>query len=419
LKDGNGEEETLDLASGVFLSPTEKGEGSSMPVVHLRRGEGQRLLAGHPWVYQTEVEEIRGDIVPGAIVDVVDHRGKFLGRGYLNPASQILVRLLTTKEEPIDRTFFRRRLEDAWEYRRRFLPDVQAYRLVFGEADFLPGLIVDRFGDYLVLQTLALGIDRWKDEIVDLLREMLHPVGIYERNDAPVRELEGLPLRKGFLGPPFPTPIQIEENGLKILVDVEKGQKTGYFLDQRENRAAIRPYARGKRVLDCFCHTGGFSLNAAAAGARSVVAVDSSAEALAGVRENARLNHLEEKITTVEANAFDFLRTAQSQGEKYDLIILDPPAFAKNRNALEGAIRGYKEINLRAMKILPPGGILVTCSCSHHLSRELFWAVLKEASRDTRRRLRLLEERTQGRDHPVLFGYDESYYLKCFIVEVL
>lgn len=390
-----------------------------MAVVHLARGRSRRILAGHPWVFQTEVEAVKGHAEPGDIVDVVDHRGKFLARGYINPASQILVRVLTTHEETVDAAFLRRRLERAWAYRQRLLPGADACRVVFGEADFLPGLIVDKFGPVLVVQTLALGIDRWRDQLVEMLLDLLQPEGIYERNDARVRELEGLPLRSGVIWGSVPDRVTIRENGLQVHVDVIGGQKTGYFLDQRENRAAIRPLCEGARVLDAFCHTGGFSLNACAGGAREVLALDISEEALAVAGENAALNGFTDRITTRSGNAFDLLRELQQVHEQFDVVVLDPPAFAKNKAALEGAARGYKEINLRALKLLPPGGFLVTCSCSYHMDAALFRAVVEDAAVDAHRRLRLLAQRAQGVDHPILVGYDESHYLKCLIYEVI
>jgi 23S rRNA (cytosine1962-C5)-methyltransferase len=327
--------------------------------------------------------------------------------------------MLTSKDETVDRSFFQRRLERAWAHRKRLLPDTSACRVVFGEADFLPGLIVDKFGDILVVQTLALGIDRWLPDIVEILDEMLHPQGIYERNDVPVRELEGLPQRKGFLKGDFDPRLTIVENGLEMAVDVANGQKTGYFLDQRENRRAVRPYARDGRVLDCFCNVGGFALNAAAAGAHEVIAVDASEEALAAARQNAERNGLAERMSFRAGNAFDILRQMEANQERFDLIVLDPPAFAKNKAALEGAVRGYKEINLRAMRMLPEGGFLVTCSCSYHMTPDLFKAVVADAALDAHRRLRLVEERAQAVDHPIVVGYDESHYLKCLIYEVI
>ncbi|HYF93144.1 MAG TPA: class I SAM-dependent rRNA methyltransferase [Symbiobacteriaceae bacterium] len=391
-----------------------------MAVVHLARGKTQRIAEGHPWVFQGEVHRISGDYNPGDIVTVVDGRGTFMGRGYINPASQIIVRMLTHHDEPINKEFFRRRLEKAWRYRQRLLPDTTACRVVFGEADFVPGLIVDKFGDILVIQALALGIDKWLKEIVEILNELIEPRGIYERNDVPVRELEGLTQHKGYLaGGEFDPRLIIPENGLKIAVDVANGQKTGYFLDQRDNRRAIRPYAQDARVLDCFCNVGGFALNAVAGGAREVLAVDASGEALAAAKVNAELNGFGDRIQYREGNAFDILRQLEAAQEKFDVIVLDPPAFAKNKASLEGAVRGYKEINLRAMRMIPEGGFLVTCSCSYHMRSELFKAVVADAAHDARRRLRLVEERAQGVDHPIVIGYDESHYLKCLVYEVL
>ncbi|HEY8552083.1 MAG TPA: class I SAM-dependent rRNA methyltransferase [Thermaerobacter sp.] len=447
--------------------------------MRLKPGRDAPLRQGRLWVYRTDVYTVSDDAYdPGDVVRVVDARGRFVGKGYINPRSLIFVRLLTADpDEPIDRAFFRRRLERALALRRRLAaahPDTDSFRLVFAEADLLPALIVDRFADVLVVQTLALGIDRWQPVIVELLEELVAPRGIYERNDVPVRELEGLPQRAGFLRGRFDPRVEIRENGLPLLVDVAEGHKTGHFLDQRDNRAALRRYVAGARVLDVFCHTGAFTCHALAYGAREVVAVDIHGEALALARENvARVRRalvgaagpaeagrpgrpgegaaghgpgaeaaeepaappgpaspradraggaagadLASRVSFHQANAFDFLRARAAEGDRYDVIILDPPAFAKNRQALPGAYRGYKEINLRAMKMLPPGGILVTCSCSYHMTRELFEAMLLDAARDTGRRLRILERRGAAPDHPVLLGAGESDYLKCYIVEV-
>lgn len=390
-----------------------------MAVVQLQPGRQKRVQAGHPWVYRTEVAEVNGQVEPGQIVDVVDHRGRFLGRGYINPRSQILVRMLTRQQEEINRGFFRRRLEAAIAYRRQVAAGAEACRLVFAEADLLPGLIVDRYGDYLVLQTLALGMAAWQETLVELLLELLHPAGIYERNDVPVRELEGLPQQKGYLYGQFDPRVILRENGVWLEVDLAEGQKTGHFLDQRENRAAIRPYVAGARVLDCFCHNGGFALQAALGGAREVTGVDSSAAALAQARRNAELNGLQGTCRFREANVFDELRRLEQAGERFDAIVLDPPAFVKSRHALEGALRGYKEINLRAMKLLPAGGYLFTASCSYHLPAETFWQVLAEAAADVRRQVRLIERRHQAPDHPSLLAYPESSYLKFFVLQVL
>ena len=389
-----------------------------MAEVKLTRNRPHRATAGHPWIYKSEVENITGDYRPGDIVEVVDAKNKFLGRGYINPASQILIRILTRNaSEKIDREFFVRRISAAVEYRRRVVRDTDAYRLIFAEADFLPALIVDKFGETLVVQTLALGIDIHKETIIDILDGLLNPSGIYERNDVGVRELEGLPLKSGFLKGSDPL-VEINENGMAFLVDLEGGQKTGYFLDQRENRMALMGLAQGARVLDCFCHTGTFSVYAAHYGAAEVHGIDIAAPALAVAEKNADRNGFGGVCRFREGNAFDELRALEKAGEKFDLVILDPPAFTKSRQALEGAVRGYKEINLRAMKLLPPGGFLVTCSCSFHMSEDLFLEVILDAARDAGRQLRLVELRRQAKDHPMLLASAETHYLKCAILQV-
>ncbi|WP_018086579.1 class I SAM-dependent rRNA methyltransferase [Desulfurispora thermophila] len=390
-----------------------------MPTVVLARQREQRVKDGHPWVYRTEIAEIKGNINPGDIVEVTDSAGRFVGCGFINTASQIAVRILTRdKNEQIDRNFFVRRIRQAVDYRRRVLENSNACRLIFGEADFLPALIVDNFAGYLSLQTLALGMDRFKDTIVDVLGEVCRPRGIFERNDASVRQLEGLPLVSGFIGPPFDPLVIIEENGLQLEVDLAGGQKTGYFLDQRENRRVMFYLAKGARVLDCFCHTGTFSVYAAVAGAVSVTGIDISAPALEVARRNAARNGVGHLCHFIEENCFDALRRLEREKALFDLIILDPPAFTKSKGALPGAVRGYKEINLRAMRLLPPGGFLVTCSCSYHMSEELFIQTIREAARDCRRQLRLVELRRQAKDHPMLLAMPENYYLKCLVIQV-
>lgn len=390
-----------------------------MARVKLARNRQLRVAGGHPWIYRTEVEEITGEYKPGDIVQITDFRGKFIGKGYINPASEILVRIMTRDQrEEIDRGFFSRRIKAALEYRRRVVRLTDACRLVFAEADFLPALIVDKFGDYLSVQTLALGIDVHKDVIVDVLDELISPAGIYERNDAPVRKLEGLSQITGFLKGTFKPLVQIEENGLIFVVDLAGGQKTGYFLDQRENRLALEGLAGGARVLDCFCHTGTFSVYAAHFGAREVQGVDIAGPALEVARLNADKNGFSDVCAFREANSFDELRALEKAGEKFDLVILDPPAFTKSKQALEGAARGYKEINLRAMKLLPPGGFLITCSCSYHMSEDLFLKVVLSAARDAGRQLRLIELRRQAKDHPMLLASPETYYLKCAVIQV-
>lgn len=390
-----------------------------MAVVKLAGNMRHRAVSGHPWVYRTEVGDITGHFEPGDIVEVIDPKGKFLGRGYINPASQILVRILTRdRTEEINIDFFAKRIRAALDYRRRVVSGTDSYRLIFAEADFLPALVVDKFGDYLVIQTLALGIDKYKDEIAGILDDLLKPAGIYERNDAAVRELEGLPLKAGFLKGPFDPLVEINENGMVFQVDLAGGQKTGYFLDQRENRMALRGIAEGARVLDCFCHTGTFSVYAARYGAKEVKGIDIAAPALALAEKNASKNGVSGICTFREGNAFDELRSLERNKEKYDLIILDPPAFTKSRRTLEGAVRGYKEINLRAMKLLPPGGFLATCTCSYHMSESSFMDVINDAANDAGRRLRLVELRRQSRDHPMLLASAETHYLKCAYLQV-
>ncbi len=393
--------------------------GTSRPRVTLAPGRQKRLLGGHPWVYGNEIGRVDGAPEPGAIVDVADARGGFLARGYYNPQSQIAVRVLTRRDEAIDAAWIERRIARAWAYRRRLLADVTCCRVVFGEADFLPGLIVDKFGDILVLQSLALGMDRLQREVVEGLLAVLEPDGIYARNDAPVRTLEGLPLTSGPLWGQFDPHLVIAENGLRFAIDIAGGQKTGYYLDQQANHHAVRAFSADARVLDCFCHVGGFALHAAAGGAQSVLGVDSSDAALALAAENATLNGLTERVIWEAGNAFDVLKRLNNERARFDLIVLDPPPFAKNRAAVEGALRGYKEINLRALRMIPDGGILVTCSCSFHVGPDLFRDVVAAAALDAGRRLHLIADRTQNVDHPILIGYEESRYLKCLIYEVV
>jgi 23S rRNA (cytosine1962-C5)-methyltransferase len=389
-----------------------------MAKVILKKKKHIDIVRGFPWIYDNEIARVEGDFSPGDIVDIYDVTNTFLGRGYINPKSKITVRILTRKEEDIDKSFFFKRILQAWEYRKR-LVDTRSCRVVFGEADMIPGLIVDKFEDILVIQTLALGIDRFKDTIVEVLDEILQPRGIYERNDVPVREVEGLPQKKGFLKGVFDTKVEIEENGLRIIVDVENGQKTGYFLDQRENRNALKGIVEGAEVLDTFCYTGSFALHAVKFGASKVIAIDSSVQALELARKNAELNEFDKRIEFIEGNAFDILREFYKDGRTFDVIILDPPAFAKSQRHIEGAVRGYKEINLRAIKMIREGGFLVTCSCSQHITPEIFQQIIDSARIDANRMLRLVEFRTQAKDHPILLSYPESLYLKCGIYQVL
>lgn len=390
--------------------------------IRLKKGKDKRLLLGHPWVYRTDIDVIRGPATPGDVVLLENHRGKPLGLGYYNPLSFIAVRFLTSNpEETIDTAFFARRIERALEIRLRLFKDgaTDAFRVVFAEADLLPGLIVDKFGTLLVVQFLTLGMEKRRHEVLEALKEVLHPEGIYERSDVEVRKKEGLEERTGWLYGGGDTKILIHENGIPFFVDVARGQKTGHFLDQRENRKALSRYVQGARILDCFTYTGGFGIHAAVFGAREVVGIDVSEWAVAVAWENARFNGVEEKVRFAVADVFDALREFCRKREFFDLVILDPPAFVKGKEALEGALRGYKDINLFAMRLLPPGGILVTASCSHHMSEDLFLEVLESAAHDAKRRLQVLERRGQAQDHPVLLGYPESFYLKCFILRVL
>ena len=384
----------------------------------LRKTRESRVRSGHPWVFASDIERVEGNFEPGDVVDVVSSHNTYLGRAFYNPKSQISLRMLTTHDEPVDEAFFRRRVQEAWDYRNQFC-DPASCRLIFSESDFLPGLIVDKFGDYLVVQSLCLGIEKWKQSIVRDLAEIVHPRGIWERSDVPVRRLEGLEQTTGLLYGEVPDSIDMVENGLRFVVDVKNGQKTGFFLDQKENRAAIAPLCKGARVLDCFCHNGSFSLHAAKYGARSVLGVDISEEALEVARLNAENNGLSDVVTFEAHNCFDHLRELTDAHEQFDVVILDPPAFTKTRAAVESALRGYKEINLRGMKLVRKGGFLVTCSCSQHVSPEQFKDMINQAARDSKTKLRLVENRTQGHDHPILPASPETQYLKCMILQVL
>ena len=388
-----------------------------MATVTLRKTRETRVRGGHPWIYASEIEKVDGDFENGDIVDVADFRGKFIGRGFYNPQSQISLRILTRNDEPCDRDFFARRIRDAWEY-RKLLCDPMSCRLIYSESDFLPGLVVDKFAGVLVLQSLSLGIERIKDMLCDLLMEIVQPAGIWERSDVPVRRLEGLEQTTGLLRGDVPDEVDMVENGIHFLVDVKHGQKTGFFLDQKQNRAALEPLCRGARVLDCFCHNGSFALHAAKYGASSVLGVDISEEALAVARRNAEINGFG-NVTFEAHNCFDLLRELTDAGEKFDLVILDPPAFTKNKAAVQSAIRGYKEINLRGLKLVRPGGFLVTCSCSQHVLPEMFQDIINQAARDAKKRIRLVEFRTQGYDHPILPQSVETKYLKTMIIQVM
>jgi len=387
--------------------------------VYLKRKIAQRIANGHPWIFNNEVETIEGEANGGETAEVFTHDKKFIGKGYINPKSQILVRLLTRqKNEEINDDFFLIRIRECWEYREK-LGYTENCRLVFGEADGMSQLIVDKFNDYFVIQTLALGIDRWKPAIVKALNHVFRPKGIYERNDVPVRELEGLPQQKGFLSAPFDTKIIINENGLKFQVDIENGQKTGYFLDQQDNRRAIQHIVKDADVLGAFTYTGTFEIHAANYGAKSVIGLDISESALIQATKNAVLNNVENICRFETANAFDVLKQWSREGKQYDVVMLDPPAFTKSRETIQKAISGYKEINLRGMKLIKPGGFLVTSSCTNLVNPELFLQIIDMAAKDARRKIRQVTFQTQSSDHPIIWGMDNTQYLKFLIVQVI
>lgn len=391
--------------------------------VKIIKGKGRAVKTGGMWIYDNEIENISGEFENGDIVDVVDFDGYFLGSGFINTNSVITVRLMTRKkDQEINTEFLRMRVKAAWEYRKRTV-DTSSCRLIFGEADFLPGIVIDKFSDVLVVQSLALGIERFKVQIVDLCKEILAKDnilirGVYERSDAKVRTNEGMERIKGFIGDEFDTKVNITENGVKYIVDVKDGQKTGFFLDQKYNRAAIQKLCFGASVLDCFTHTGSFALNAGIAGAESVIGVDASELSINQANENARLNRLEDKVSFICEDVFELLPRLERQGDKFDVVILDPPAFTKSRSSVKNAVKGYKEINLRGMKLVKDGGFLVTCSCSHFMTPELFADTIKQAAKNVHKRLRQVEYRTQSADHPILWAADESYYLKFYIFQV-
>ena len=392
-------------------------------VVTLKKGEGRTIKAGGAWIFDNEIDTVSGSFEPGDIVEVHDFDGYVLGKGFINPRSRIRVRMMTRRaDQEVDEMFIRMRLQNAWEYRKKTV-DTGCCRIVFGEADFLPGIVIDKFSDVLVVESLALGIDRFKSMIVKNLKEILAEDGItirgvYERSDAKVREQEGLPRYKGFIGDAFDTNVLIEENGVKFMVDVENGQKTGFFLDQKYNRQSIRRLCKDAKVLDCFTHTGSFALNAGQAGAKSVLGVDASELGVKQAEENARLNGLEDRVKFVCRDVFELLPELERQGERFDMVILDPPAFTKSRNSIKNAVKGYREINMRGMKLVRDGGYLATCSCSHFMDYELFTQTVSQAARAVHKRLRQVEFRTQAPDHPILWAADESYYLKFYIFQV-
>ena len=392
-------------------------------IVNLKKGEGRTLKAGGMWVYDNEIASTMGEIVDGGLVEVHDFDGYFMGIGYINRRSKITVRMMSRRTREIDRAFIEQRVRACVDYRKHTV-DMSSCRLIFGEADFLPGIVIDKFSDVLVVESLALGIDRFKPLIVELLKQVLKeegmPIrGVYERSDAKVRLQEGMERFKGFIGEEFDTKVSIVENGVKYMVDVKDRQKTGFFLDQKYNRAAIRPMCKDAKVLDCFTHTGSFALNAGMAGAKSVLGVDASELGVAQATENAALNGLSDRVSFICEDVFEQLPRLEKEGELFDVVILDPPAFTKSRNSIKNAVKGYREINLRAMKLVKNGGYLATCSCSHFMNPELFSKTIGEAAANVHKRLRQIEYKTQSPDHPILWSRDEeSLYLKFYIFQV-
>ena len=394
--------------------------------VRIKKGQGRTLKAGGAWIYDNEIDAITGEFQNGELVSVEDFDGFFLGQGFINTNSKLTVRMLSRKKGTvIDDAFIEMRVRNAWEYRKATV-DTSSCRVIFGEADFLPGIVIDKFSDVLVVESLALGIDRLKPVIVDMLRKVLSEDGItirgvYERSDAKVRLQEGMERYKGFIGEPFDTKVEIAENGVRYMVDVEDGQKTGFFLDQKYNRLAVQNLCRRilpDRVLDCFTHTGSFALNAGLAGSKEVLGVDASQLAVDQASENARLNGIGDRVHFECADVFDLLPKLEQEGQTFDVVILDPPAFTKSRNSIKNAVKGYREINLRGMKLVKDGGYLATCSCSHFMDPELFTKTIREAAGNVHKRLRQVEYRTQASDHPILWAADESYYLKFYIFQV-
>ncbi|MEQ2471095.1 class I SAM-dependent rRNA methyltransferase [Laedolimicola intestinihominis] len=392
-------------------------------VATLKKGEGRALKAGGAWIYDNEIESVMGHFEDGDLVLVRDFDGYGLGKGFINRHSKIRIRMMTRNpEQEIDREFLHNRVKAAWEYRKKTV-DTSSCRVIFGEADWIPGMVVDKFSDVLVVQALALGIDRMKETIIEELKGVLagdgvEIRGVYERSDAREREKEGMERVKGFIGEPFDTNVEIVENGVRYLVDVKDGQKTGFFLDQKYNRLAIQKLCKDARVLDCFTHTGSFALNAGLAGAKEVIGVDASELGVHQAELNAKLNALENTVRFTCADVFDLLPDLEKKGEKFDVVILDPPAFTKSRNSIKNATKGYREINMRGLKLVKDGGFLATCSCSHFMSYELFTQTIAQAAKSVHKRIRQVEYRTQAPDHPILWAADESYYLKFYIFQV-
>lgn len=393
-------------------------------IVTLKKGEGRTIKAGGAWIFDNEIDTITGRFKNGEVVTVHDFDGYSMGKGFINQNSKIRIRMMTRKpDQEIDEAFLKMRVKNAWEYRKTTV-DTSSCRIIFGEADFLPGLVIDKYEDVLVVECLALGMEQFKEIIVNFLKEILAEDGIkirgvYERSDANERTKEGLSKVKGFIGDAFDTNVEIVENGVHYMVDVANGQKTGFFLDQKYNRLAMQRICKGKKVLDCFTHMGTFALNAGIAGAVDVTGLDISEYAVSQAEANARLNHLENNVHFRQANVLDELPKLAQAGEKYDVVILDPPAFTKSREATKNAIKGYREINMKGLKLVKDGGYLATCSCSHFMTQELLAKTVKEAAKATHKRLRQVEFRTQAPDHPILWAADESYYLKFYIFQVV
>jgi 23S rRNA (cytosine1962-C5)-methyltransferase len=396
-------------------------EGVDTPTgrVRLIRGREQALLAGYLWVYAGHIADVAGDPAPGDLVEVRAHSGRVIGQGFFNPHSKIRVRLLTTTEEPLDEHFWTRRIRSARALRQRVVSATSAYRLIHGESDLLPGLIVDCYGEVLVMQLLSYGMECRREQLADVLIKETGATAIYLRNDARARIAEGLPEERGFLRGGGATTVAVHEGRARFLVDIAHGQKTGWYCDQRENRLAVAPLATGAVVLEAFCHTGAFGIQTALHGAVSVLGLDVSGEAVAQAREHAVRNGVEARCAYREANVFEELRRLERAGERFDLVILDPPSFARTKQAVPQALAGYKQLNLRALRLLRPEGLLVSCSCSHYVGEESFWAMLQQAARDAGRRLRLIERRSQARDHPVLAAMPETQYLTCFVLQAM
>jgi 23S rRNA (cytosine1962-C5)-methyltransferase len=384
--------------------------------LHLHKGHERRLLLGHPWVFSNEIASDLGTYEPGSLVDVYTHGGTLVGRGYINPRSLITVRILSPRREVIDGAFFHTRIAAALRRRERLFPGMQSYRLVYSEGDLLPGLIVDRYRDHLVLQALTLGMELRTEVICEALERLMQPQAVIARNDVGIRSLEGLPHEKKVLRGSMQTPIEVWESDIRFRVDPWEGQKTGFYLDQRENRCTLQPSLAGERVLDAFCYTGAWALHAARAGAQEVVAVDESAKAIHWATDQAKDNGLDQVCQFTAADVFDFLKEADARHDRFDCIILDPPAFVKSRSKVREGLEGYWEINRRALRLVKPGGYLITCSCSYHVDPDTFRTMLSRAARAARRTVVLLEMRSQARDHPVLLPLSESAYLKCAVL---